>query len=121
MDGYTNLDLTERGTRYQHYAELIDVFGAAKTILQELHPAHRTGNEPERIKKLDHAIELIQARIDNLSEFHNKSGFFSEMRRTVEEEIESLYDHMQARRQLTGESHDEKNENNAGTSSYSPT
>lgn len=74
-------DLNETGTRYQHYAELAELFRTGVDILDTM--SQNLINDTDRKKrvKLVGAIELIEARMGLLADYDKKT--FS-LRRTID-------------------------------------
>ena len=62
MSDFVTLDLTETGTRLEHYNELREVFMVAVEMLKNLHPAHRSDSDDAQQKRFQNAADAIQGR-----------------------------------------------------------
>lgn len=66
------LDLTQVGTRYDHYMELKEVFMLGIEVIDGMRP-HLVSEADRRTKvKLEAAVELIDRRLKYLSDFDDK-------------------------------------------------
>jgi hypothetical protein len=95
---FLTLDLTEMGTRLDHYNELREVFALGVEMLKTMNPVHLTELDKEKQIKLHNAADAIQGRIDMLAKFPQGSGYGSWLQMTID-----MVGRNQA--QLTGGSH----------------
>jgi|SRR5271165_4578516 len=81
---FRTLDLSEVGTRLEHYNELREVFMMGVEMLKGLHHAHRSEADVLKLGKLQNAADAIQGRIDILSKFPSGSGYGSWLQLTID-------------------------------------
>jgi len=58
---------TDVGTRYQHLADLLDIWRAALQIIKQMNPAHRGEGDANREIMLEHAVFLLEKHIDTIT------------------------------------------------------
>ena len=80
---YSKPDLLAKGTRYDHYMELKEVFMTGLNIINSMNPAHVSASEREKKTQLQHAVELITKRLDYLSDFVDETEWGSDLAREV--------------------------------------
>ena len=73
MDTAAKLDLTEVGTRFDFYMELRDAFATGIVILENALKVEENLTSRENLKKLTHAVDLIESRVNYLSDFAKKT------------------------------------------------
>lgn len=88
VDINLRLDLMERGTRWEHYAELRELFACGIEIIKHMH-LKSSGDDIKRLK-LEGAVELLDARLNLLSDFTYNTTFGSKLRGVVDGEINSI-------------------------------
>src|ERR1017187_7450277 len=66
-DNTKRLDLMETGTRWQHYAELRELFACGIEIINRM--SLKSCGDAVKLKKLEGAVELLDARLNLLSDF----------------------------------------------------
>lgn len=74
------------GTRWEHYSELVDIFGDGLIALGKLQ--YQTEIDRRKIEQLKAAVELIQIRLDLLARFEDANFYrssFDNMFRNIEE------------------------------------
>jgi hypothetical protein len=103
------LDLLDVGTRWQHYAELRELFALGIEILKHLHV--KSSMDYDRQRKLEHAVEMIDGRLSLLSDYVHETTFGSKLRNTIEHEVDNLYLKMKREREI----HDKESEHGAST------
>ena len=83
------LSLMDKGTRWDHYSELRELFSIGIEILKNV----RIKSSTDQLKRaqLQGVVELIDGRINLLSDFHFKTTFGSLLRGTVDGDVDSLY------------------------------
>ena len=79
---YNNLDLMEKGTRYDHYVELREAFATGVEIIKNL-SSQDVAMDAKR-KLLEGAIEAINGRLNALSKYYSEMVYNSKLRREVE-------------------------------------
>lgn len=79
METVIRLDLMESGTRYDHYMELRDAFATGVEVLKHTLTIHPSVSDLLRLKKLEGAVEVINSRVNYLSEFERKTASFSDL------------------------------------------
>jgi len=77
------LDLEEKGTRYDHYMELREVFQEAVEVLRNLDKGYKTPEDGKRQERLQHAADAVQARIEYLSDFAKKTEYGSRLQTEI--------------------------------------
>jgi hypothetical protein len=77
------------GTRWEHYSELRELFSIGIEILKNV----RIKSSTDQLKRaqLEGAVELIDARINLLSDFHFKTTYGSPLRGVVDGEVDNLF------------------------------
>lgn len=65
-------DLMEKGTRYQHYMELIDIFSLGIEVLNNASSVQKSDTDEKTKVELQHAVNRIQSRMDVLSKYSAK-------------------------------------------------
>jgi hypothetical protein len=85
MDTTVKLDLMETGTRYEHYLELRDAFATGIVILSNQSQYEEVVNQTTRanIKKLEGAVDLIESRVNFLSEYKTKMASHSDLAKLI--------------------------------------
>jgi hypothetical protein len=68
LDGSSRYDLMETGTRYLHYTELLDLWSDGIEILKNAIKKFDSTADKENLVKLTNARDMIQRRIDVLSD-----------------------------------------------------
>ena len=86
------LNLLGSGTRYQHYSELRDVFAVGIEILKNL--TVKSSKDNDRRVKLEYAVEMIDSRLDFLSDRERKTAWGSHIRAAIDEDVDDLYREM---------------------------
>lgn len=81
---FRTLDLSEVGTRLEHYNELREVFMLAVEMIKGFHPSHRTPADDDQQNKYQNAVDAIQGRIDLLAKFPSGSGYGSSLQMTID-------------------------------------
>lgn len=77
------LDLQAVGTRFDHYMELKEIFMLGVDVIDRMRPAYTNDNDRALKVKLQIAVEMINKRLDNLSEFSEKTSDYSELAKEV--------------------------------------
>ena len=76
-------NLQEKGTRYDHYMELREVFMDGIDVLSRMNPSFVSEHDKGVKVKLQNAVEMITRRIDNLSDFADKTTSYSDLARQI--------------------------------------
>jgi len=76
-------NLQEKGTRYDHYMELREVFMEGIDVLTHMNQSFLSEADKTVRLKLTHAVEMITRRIDNLSDFADKTTSYSDLARQI--------------------------------------
>lgn len=79
------LDLTEVGTRYDHYMELKEVFMAGVDIIDNMSNAHKTDGDKALRVKLSNAVAVIDHRLCYLADFNAKTAFWEKLPKEIRE------------------------------------
>ncbi len=75
--------LTQIGTRYDHYMELKEVFMEGVDVLNRMNP-NFVGDEDKKLKvKLQDSVDMINRRIDVLSDFKQKTEYYGDLAKEV--------------------------------------
>jgi hypothetical protein len=97
IDDVPKLDLMEMGTRWQHYAELRELFACGIEVIKTM-SFKSSGDDVMRVK-LEGAVELIDIRINRLSDFSFlTTGNNSTLKRAVNDDVNDLYQHLRLNR-----------------------
>jgi hypothetical protein len=83
MDKPVKLDLDETGTRFQFYMELRDTFAEAVISLENSLKVEHNLTTVEHVKKLQTAVNLIEARVNFLSDFNRLTTRYSPWGQTL--------------------------------------
>lgn len=81
--------LDGKGTRWEHYAELREVFALGISVIESTKEAYRSDLDNKKLSKLKNAVEMIDQRLALLSGYdeQNRSwGDFDQMLRKLEME-----------------------------------
>ena len=76
-------NLRETGTRYDHYMELKEVFMDGIDVLNRMNPNFVSEHDKAVKVKLQNAVEMITRRIDNLSDFAEKTANYGDLAREI--------------------------------------
>jgi len=110
------LDLLETGTRWEHYAELRELFAIGIEILKHL--TIRNSHDSDKQKKLENAVEMIDGRINLLADYMAQTTYGSKLRGVVDGDVDNLF------RKLKKENEDATNpsdDHSAGAPSHPST
>jgi hypothetical protein len=77
------LNLKEMGTRYDHYMELREVFMDGIDVLTRMNQSFISDADKIVKTKLTHTVEMITRRLDNLSDFADKTANYGDLARQV--------------------------------------
>jgi len=77
------LNLQETGTRYDHYMELREVFMDGIDVLTRMNQSFISEADKAVKIKLTNAVEMITRRLDNLSDFADKTTTYSDLARQI--------------------------------------
>lgn len=77
------LSLKEKGTRYDHYMELREVFMDGIDVLTRMNQGFISDADKIVKVKLQNTVEMITRRMDNLSDFVDKTGNYGELARQI--------------------------------------
>jgi hypothetical protein len=97
----SKLDLMAMGTRYEHYSELRDLFAVGIEIITNMHV--KTSGDAIKKTKLEGAVELLEARLNLLSDYIYGSTYGSKLRGVIDGDVDNLFRTMQRERKA----HDE--------------
>jgi hypothetical protein len=92
----SKLDLMAMGTRYEHYSELRDLFAVGIEIITNMHV--KTSGDAIKKTKLEGAVELLEARLNLLSDFIYNSTYGSKLRGVIDGDVDNLYRKMKLER-----------------------
>jgi hypothetical protein len=88
-DPAPKLNLLETGTRWAHYAELRDLFTTGIEIINNM-TTKSSGDQLKRVK-LEGAVEMLDARINLLSDFLYNTTYGSKLRGIIDCDVTNLY------------------------------
>jgi hypothetical protein len=108
-------NLLEKGTRWDHYNELRDLFASGVEVLKTLRVKSRS--DQERQAKLEHAVEMIEGRLNFITDFTQKTGWGSAIRSAVDGDIDNMYRKMKVERERANAT---SKENNAANDDEGP-
>jgi len=77
------MNLQEIGTRYDHYMELREVFMDGIDVLTRMNQSFVSDADKAVKHKLTNAVEMITRRLDNLSDFADKTANYGDLARQV--------------------------------------
>ena len=77
------LNLKEMGTRYDHYMELREVFMDGIDVLTRMNQSFISDADKIVKTKLTHTVEMITRRLDNLSDFADKTANYGDLARQI--------------------------------------
>ena len=83
------LSLQGIGTRWQHYSELRELFATGLEILNHLHV--KSASDQKKRIQLEGAVELLDARINLLSDFHFQTTYGSKLRQVIDGDVDNIY------------------------------
>lgn len=76
-------NLRELGTRYDHYMELKEVFLLGMDVIERMNQSFVSDADRVTKLKLSYAVEMINKRLDYLSDFVDKTSHWSSIAREV--------------------------------------
>ncbi len=77
------INLQEKGTRYDHYMELRELFLDGIDVLTRMNQSFISEADKVVKTKLQHTVEMITRRIDNLSDFADKTANYGDLARQI--------------------------------------
>jgi 4-hydroxy-3-methylbut-2-en-1-yl diphosphate synthase IspG/GcpE len=89
--------LLDTGTRWQHYSELRDLFATGIEILKHVHV--KSAADQKKRAQLEGAVELLDARIDLLADFHFQTTYGSKLRKVIDNDVDDIYENMKLDRE----------------------
>jgi hypothetical protein len=108
-------DLFEKGTRWEHYTELRDLFASGVEILKTLKVKSRADQEKQ--SKLQHAVEMIEGRLNYITDYTQKTSWGSNLRMTVDGDVDDMFRKMK-RENTDGKPQDQTNDDGESPASY---
>lgn len=78
------LNLLDRGTRYDHYMELKEVFLLGIDVIDRMNSSYRSTTDIETKKKLTTAVEMIEKRLAYLTNYSTEVSQFSDLAREID-------------------------------------
>src|ERR1039458_8534947 len=100
-DPAPKLNLLETGTRWAHYAELRDLFTTGIEIINNM-TTKSSGDQLKRVK-LEGAVEMLDARINLLSDFLYNTTYGSKLRGIIDCDVTNLYRTMTLEKEIKDE------------------
>lgn len=85
MNPDVKLDLVEKGTRYDHYMELHEVFSTGIDIIDKMAPQYLSPSDRQLRVKLAGAVECIDKRLAKLADYSGKMQSWANLPRAMEE------------------------------------
>lgn len=85
MDADFKLDLTEKGTRYDHYVELKEAFATGIAVIDGMSPQYLSPSDKQLRVKLIGAVEVIDKRLMKLSDYNGKMQAWGNLPRDMAE------------------------------------
>jgi hypothetical protein len=108
-------DLLEMGTRWQHYVELRDLFADGIEIIKRM--TIKSSADAVKRVKLEAAVELLNARLNLLSDFIYNTTSGSKLRSVIENDVDTIYRRLKMER-LNAEKAKPTNDDDESPSSY---
>lgn len=65
--------LTDEGTRYIHYTDLLDLWGVGIEILQKQNTAFQSPADKKKLESLKTSVELLERHMEALADYRIKS------------------------------------------------
>jgi hypothetical protein len=112
-------NLLEKGTRWDHYNELRDLFASGVEILTNL--AVKSRSDKEKMTKLQSAVEMIDGRLNYITDFTQKTGWGSQIRSVVDGDVDNLYRKMKQEREKANATSEKQDRTDDGESPASYT
>ena len=75
--------LKEVGTRYDHYMELKEIFLLGIDVIDRMSSMHRSDADKRTKVKLENAVEVINKRLDYLSNFVEETDGYNKLARDI--------------------------------------
>jgi len=75
--------LKEVGTRYDHYMELKEIFLLGIDVIDRMSSMHRSDADKRTKVKLENAVEVINKRLNYLSNFVEETDGYSKLARDI--------------------------------------
>jgi hypothetical protein len=75
--------LDELGSRYSHYCELRDIFADGVVVMNNALSYHKNTEDLKRRDSLQHAVNEINNRLDNLSGFEGATSYYGPLAREI--------------------------------------
>ena len=84
MDSVGNkFNLDDQGTRFDHYMELKEVFMLGIDVIDRMNSSFVSDADRVTKIKLQNAVEVINKRLDYLSDFTEKTHYYGDLAREV--------------------------------------
>ena len=80
----SRLNLQDTGTRFDHYMELKEVFMLGIEVIKGMRPGFASDIDKTTKVKLEHAVEVINKRIEYLSDYGDKAARWSDFGRQID-------------------------------------
>jgi len=74
----------EKGTRYQHYYELKEVFLLGIDVIDRMNQSHISEMDIEMKRKLTTAVDMIERRIGYLCNYSTETSDYSDLAREID-------------------------------------
>ena len=110
-------NLFEKGTRWDHYNELRDVFASGVEILNQL-KVKSLGDRKKQLQ-LQNAVEMIEGRINYITDYTRNTSWGSPVRSAVDGDVDNIYRKMKLEREKANATSDKKDSTDSeGPDSY---
>jgi hypothetical protein len=89
-------DLFQKGTRWEHYRELLDIFSSGVEVLKNIKV--KSLSDQAKAKKLQFAVEMIEGRLNYITDFSTKTALGSSLRNVIDGDVDKLFRTMKLER-----------------------
>lgn len=80
----SKLDLMERGTRFEHYYELKEVFLLGIDVIDRMNPNYLTESDELIRTNLKTTVEMIEKRLAYLTDYSTMASGYSDLAREID-------------------------------------
>lgn len=80
----SKLDLMERGTRFEHYYELKEVFLLGIDVIDRMNPRYLTESDKLMRTNLTTTVEMIEKRLAYLTNYSTMASGYSDLAREID-------------------------------------
>ena len=109
-------NLFEKGTRWDHYNELRDVFASGVEILNQL-KVKSLGDRKKQLQ-LQNAVEMIEGRINYITDYTRETSWGSPVRSAIDGDVDNIYRKMKLEREKANATSDKKDDEENAADEY---